>query len=148
MKRLIFATIAGVSTVALMTAVLMANAQQVGMGDPSLNVNGAPVLTAATFGGLSGQVVSASATIPQFGDPVTAYTTPSTGNFVLTQFCVVPAFAKLSGSSFGAIVGVGSGSDPSCTSYGPGLALPTNETITLSSNGAAANVTITGVLQP
>lgn len=148
MKRTILIAIAAVLTVVLATSVLMANAQQISMGDASLNVNGSPVLTAATNGSLSGEIVSASATMALSGPAVTVLTTPSTGSFILTQFCQIPGTAVLSGSSFGTIVGSGGGSEATCTSYSPGLALPQDEELVAYANGQAGHVTITGVLQP
>ena len=142
MKRTMFITSAGILTVVIMTAVLMANAQQISVGDPSLNVNGSPVLTAASIGGLSGEIVSASATASV--GTATVLTTPSTGSFILTQFCTTAGFSVLSGSSFGQIVGSHTLSDLACTRYEPGVALPQNEVLTI--NGGS--VTITGVLQP
>lgn len=142
MKRMLSITTATVMTVALTMVVLMANAQQVSTGDPNLSVNGSPVLTAATSGGLSGTIVSASGVS---SSPGAVYTTPSTGNFILTSFCLDgPVSAVVIGSTFGRIVRT----DTACTRYEPGLALPNDEDISVSSITGVAHITLTGVLQP
>lgn len=83
---------------------------------------------------LSGTLMSASATLTAPG-PVTVFTTPEAGFFVLTQFCSnVGSGLTFRGSTFGIIFSVpgAAGPLPPCTTYEPGIALPQAETLTCS----------------
>ena len=128
----------------------MTDAQQLQLGDAGLQVNGSPVLTAQTFG-LSGTIVSAVAIAPD-GGSTTLYTTPGTGQFILTQLCFdfshTPGSSLLAGGTFGEIGFSGA----NCVEYKPGLALPQNEILTLSDGNGGTNqttiATLTGVHQP
>ena len=83
---------------------------------------------------ISGRLMSASASLTVPG-PVTVFTTPEAGFFILTQFCT-NAGATLRGSTFGIIVsttlGAGGPTGPCTAAYVPGIALPQAETLSCS----------------
>ncbi len=82
-------------------------------------------------GTLSGVLSSASATVPNAGS-VNLLTTPANEFFILTQYCAEdPGGVILSGNTMGNIV---PGPDE-CTSYDPGIAIPLNETLSLTDDG-------------
>lgn len=148
-KKLVFG-IAATLAFALVSTVYTANLQH---GDPSLEVNGSPVLTAATHGGLSGEIISATAEIP--GAMTQAiYTTPATGIFVLKEICVLrmsPVRQVLFGSTQGAYARTSSDltETGSCTTYLNGIRIPASETLSFYNNAASltAIVTISGIYQ-
>lgn len=148
MNRVIIRIIAGLIFGAMSTAY----AADVKHGDDRLTVGGSPVLTVATNGGLSGEIVSATATAVSNGT-VTVYTTPATGEFVLTQMCVslistASTAGVLIGSSIGAIAhneGSDTAGDGGCTQYVPGFLIPAGETITFRGNNLTAVRTIVSI---
>jgi hypothetical protein len=121
---------------ALMLSASVADAQQVREGEVLL-----------------GTLVSASATAPNQGDPVTVFEVPARGAFALTQVCVFSSTSAdaLEGQTFGSIArAIGDAStEANCTTYEPGLALPRGEVLSFQdtqADGADAVVTITGIL--
>ena len=104
-----------------------------------------------TKGTLSGTVVTATATAPNQGAQVTVFTTPGTGQFVLTQLCVFRGQNEdtLSGGTLGGIARSLGDNSGLCTTYTPGLAIPQNEDLNFQDTRNDAEdsiVTITGVL--
>jgi hypothetical protein len=80
------------------------------------------------------------------------YTTPTTGDFILTQVCTSPVNGgiRLDASNFGGIAHVGS-SGSSCQTFTPGVILPKAAAITCTANEAVTAgdfCMITGVLVP
>jgi hypothetical protein len=98
-------------------------------------------------------LVAASATLsgPK-QTPTVVYTTPTTGDFILTQACTSPVNGgiRLDASNLGGIAHVGS-SGSSCQTFTPGVILPKAAAITCTTNAAVADgdfCMITGVLVP
>lgn len=88
----------------------------------------------ASGGAVAGEIVSASAVFlaSSAGDVLT---TPPEQHFVLTTFCAA-GNTRLAGSTFGFIADTdGSG----CVNFSPGVALPSEETLTCAPVGAAGN---------
>jgi hypothetical protein len=98
---------------------------------------------------VQGKLVSAS-TQTSAQSKVTIYTTPSSGHFVLTQFCA-GASASLSGKTFGSIASTGPGLSTNlplpCISFNPGFPLPTHEKIECTTGGSSF-CSIVGVIEP
>ena len=154
MKKVVLFGIVGAAVVGLFSAAHTANMQ---FGDEDLSVNGSPVLTVATNGGLTGEVVTATATSTS-GVTAVVYSTPATGDFVLTQLCLYEStnfsssalLGGFKGSTLGGLAhtgnaGVGEGS---CTEYFPGLRIPPGESLSYRTNAtgvAFTVVTVTGV---
>ncbi len=105
-------------------------------------------LEAAPGGGPTGQIISAIVQIPSAVFSAVVFTTPATGDFLLTQFCALggAGAVDLSGSSVGFIpVNIGAG-QPACTTYSPGVPLPQNETLSCGKEVFAPTCMIIGVL--
>lgn len=108
-------------------------------------------------GGLSGQLLSGSASALTGGTDATILTTPANGVFVLTQICTMGTpgannenNAFVAGGTIGRIAQVyGSDALGSCTSYAPGIALPSSEELRCVQAGAspsAVTCSVTGVV--
>ncbi len=95
-------------------------------------VSTVPVYGAGPVVPVSGKVVSASATITSSSSSDVVFTTPTKGSFLLTQLCASSNVGappiSLSGNTFGNIAILAS-SPPSCVSFSPGSALPSNEAL-------------------
>ena len=148
------AILTGIVAGLVLGAVSTAYTASLEYGDDRLIVNDSPVLTVATSGGLTGQIVSATASIAN-GTSGTVYTTPATGEFVLTQMCVsFPGdylSGALTGSTIGPIARYGYGGYGSCTEYRPGYAIPAGESLIGyddTSTGGPTVFSITGVYAP
>jgi len=104
-----------------------------------------------TNGGLTGTIRSASVVVPPVsgGASAAVFTTPPTGNFVLTQVCLGTMSMAIEGSTFGLIPtnnGL-SGGAVKCTAFHPGIALPQGETLTcIHEESFQSTCVITGVL--
>ena len=108
-------------------------------------------------GGLSGQVLSGSASALTGGTDTTILTTPANGVFVLTQICTMGTpgsnnenNAFVSGATIGRIAqqyatdGLGS-----CTQYAPGILIPSSEELRCVQSGASSSAvtcSVTGVV--
>ncbi len=77
------------------------------------------------------QIVSATVSFSGPDQTQTVYTTPETGEFLLTQFCVGPANGgiRLAVTGFGPIAHTGS---EMCYAFNPGVIVPKNSAITCS----------------
>jgi hypothetical protein len=98
---------------------------------------------------VQGKLISATTQISGISTVVTVYTTPSSGHFILTQFCT-GGFGTLSGKTFGSIAScpgsLGPGANPPpCISFYPGFPLPTHEKIHCTGAGFCS---IAGVIEP
>src|SRR5262245_56988248 len=97
---------------------------------------GAFVLVAGSAGAqtvkkstISGTVVTKAAVVTSPGSPVTVFTVPEGGFFILTQFCSSGESATLTGNTLGTFL-KRSFSNTECTTYSPGLAIPGLEVLT------------------
>ena len=77
------------------------------------------------------QLVSATVSLSGPNQTQTVFTTPDTGEFVLTQLCVSPVNGgiRLAATGFGAIAHTG---DTMCSIFNPGVILPKSSAITCS----------------
>jgi hypothetical protein len=95
------------------------------------------------------QLVTATASLSGPEQTQTVYTTPETGEFVLTQLCVSPVNGgiRLAVTGFGQIAHTG---DAMCTTFNPGMIVPKKSTMTCSTTTYADSgeyfCTISGLL--
>lgn len=148
-KKALFGLV-GVLVLAVVSTAYTANLQ---VGDDDLKVNDSPVLTVATSGGLTGEIVSASAVMASTQTGVTVYTTPATGEFVLTQICVSYSgsltgyYGLLQGSTVGPLASGAAGSTSGkCTEYFPGLSIPPNEALTMNDDATINGPTVATII--
>jgi hypothetical protein len=100
---------------------------------------------AEVTGAVTGRLVSYSVETPS-GGQANVWTTPSTGEFILTQHCgfsvnlIGSSFGKISGNFFDAT---------GCKIFSPGIVLPANEALTciMDNNYGDGFCLITGILQ-
>jgi hypothetical protein len=78
---------------------------------------------------IEGEIVSASASLAALSPPsttsATVFTTPASGDFILTEICT-SGNLNLSGSTFGTIAAL---QESGCVAFQPGMALPQREQI-------------------
>jgi hypothetical protein len=101
--------------------------------------------TAEVTGAVTGRLVSYSIDTPS-GGQANVWTTPSTGEFILTQHCGFSV--NLFGSTFGRISG-NYFDATGCKTFSPGIVLPANETLTcvMDNNYSDGFCLITGIIQ-
>jgi len=85
------------------------------------------------------RLVTASAALRSPNETQTVFTTPSTGDFVLTQFCSDPVTGGmlLAAARLGAIAQTGAGN--LCYSFQPGFIMPQGAAITCATSTFAEN---------
>lgn len=99
-----------------------------------------------------GKMVTATVSLTNPNETKIVYSTPASGDFILTQVCTssVNGGIRLAVSGFGPIADI---SQPSCQSFTPGISLPSDAAITCSTTAYAAAggsyfCTISGVRPP
>ena len=101
----------------------------------AINLNGSKSNVYSTFG--RSFFVSATESLTGPSETVTVYTTPETGNFILTQLCVGPANGgiRLAANGFGPIAHTSF--QDYCQIFSPGFVVPPNSAMTCSTTAAA-----------
>ena len=87
-------------------------------------------------------VTSASTNLTGPADTQTVYTTPASGDFLVTNFCssVVTGGVQLSAAGLGALALTGIGG--SCTTFNPGISVGANTAISCSTGSGASPGTV------
>ena len=99
-------------------------------------------------------LVSASTPLITTIDPQLVYTTPATGDFVLTQFCASPTIngIRLTATALGSIVQIAHTTTTTlCYTFQPGLIMPKSALITCTTTefaGLSGFCMIAGLLRP
>lgn len=96
--------------------------------------------------------VTATVTLTDPNETKTVFTTPGTGDFILTQACVsfVNGGMRIAATGLGPIADVGA---PTCQVFDPGMSVPKTSDITCSTTSAASPggdyfCTVSGMLRP
>lgn len=108
-----------------------------------------------TNGTVSGELISATVTVPDPKGTAQIYIVPEDRYFVLTQVCTFRLdYAQVSGSNvLGTISPLGGPDSSNCLTYSPGVAVPPGEILTCkdvnynSTEGGVVWCMITGILQ-